>query len=267
MKTSRMILCCIVGFLFFSFTPFGDGILHAAKVENQRWSFDFKNCTISDVLGQMTKVTGIDIFTNQIRDKGLFSKSYKDQSIDQILRDFFRKENCAMVWSYGDNGLDAIGVWILEGSGSRGRSSPTKFVKERGTGVRGSTIVKNVDHKSRVVRGEHQGARKSDPYSLQGESGDYSKDAKESFSPQYSKPAPDKAQTKPDSLGHRVSNRRISKATPASPSPMPAVANPGSNVPDGGIAQDEDHASGIVPPTPEKWHGLEPPPMPPGFSY
>jgi len=248
MKTSKMILCCISVFLFFNFSSFGDGVLHAAKVENQRWSFDFKSCTVSDVLRQMAEVTGIDIFTNQTIDKGLFSKFYKEQTIDQILRDLFRKENCAMVWSYSDNGLDAIGVWIFEGSGSGDNFSPKKFLKERRTSMRGNKIVRSVDHESRVVSRKLQEADKN-------------KDAEESISSQYWKPAS-------DSLEYSASNRKVSLAIPAFPSPIQAGANAESSITDGGIAQNEDYASETTPPQPmpENLHGLEPPPMPPGFS-
>ncbi|MEA3391600.1 MAG: hypothetical protein U9Q91_01330, partial [Candidatus Marinimicrobia bacterium] len=49
----------------------------ASNIENQKWSFDFKDCTVLDALRQMANIANIEIVTNKNGDKELSSKSYK----------------------------------------------------------------------------------------------------------------------------------------------------------------------------------------------
>lgn len=156
MKKLNYILSCIIWLLFLYFISFSNSVSHAANVENQRWSFKFKNCPISEALRQITKVTGIDIVINRDRGKEVLSKSYRDQTIDQILRDFFRKENYAIIWYCGSKGFDAIDILIFEGSSSGGSIGPEKIPRQRGANLKGNRIRKNTSYRSTVVRRKAQ---------------------------------------------------------------------------------------------------------------
>lgn len=271
MNKTKICLYCVIWLLFFYFVCIysGKGVSHAARLENKRWSFHFKNYTISDALEKMTRVTSIDIFTNKNRDKSLFNKSYKDQTIDQILKDLFRKKNSAMVWSYGDNGLEAIGVWIFEGSGSGGSFGPRKFTKKTGRNLRSNRIKKDVDHKPRVVRRQSQKTKENKSFPPPNKSGDYIKQAKESIGYQYSKMTTAASQSKAHPSEHGIPSAGESEVTSSWLSALPDIVDSGANKPDDEIPQEEDQTAETVPPSPapEGWHGLEAPPMPPGFSY
>ena len=44
-------------------------IVYGSNIEHQRWSFDFKDCTVLDALRQITNITNIEIVTNKNGDK------------------------------------------------------------------------------------------------------------------------------------------------------------------------------------------------------
>ena len=152
MKKLNYILSFIIWLLFLFFICFTNSISHAANVENRRWSFAFTNCPISEALRQITKVTGIDIVINRDRGKDVLSKAYKDQTIEQILRDFFRKENYAIIWYCGSKGFDGIDILIFEGSSSGGSIGPEKIPRQRGANLKSNRIRKNKGYKSTFVR-------------------------------------------------------------------------------------------------------------------
>ncbi|MEA3432554.1 MAG: hypothetical protein U9R01_07805, partial [candidate division WOR-3 bacterium] len=66
-------------------------------MEHDTWTFDFKNCSVSDALIRIVETTGIDIFTDKPINRKV-CKSYDAGTIDKILKDLFRRENHAMVW-------------------------------------------------------------------------------------------------------------------------------------------------------------------------
>jgi len=215
-------------------------IVYASNIENQRWSFDLKDCTVLDALRQITNITNIEIVTNKNKDKELPSKSYKDQTIDQILRDLFRKENCAMIWSYGDSGLDSIDIWVFKGGGSGGSVLQERVTKQGVAKLQGKRVKKTDDFKSKVSMKKSPKIEKNDSFSPQKKSKAYVKASEESIDAQYSKLPTMGSHSKSDNLSSTISDTNKS---------------PGIQL-----------TAGTPPPTPEKRHGLEPPPMPPGFS-
>jgi hypothetical protein len=280
METLKIILRCIVCFMFFSFIPFGDGELHAAKVENHKWSFNFKNCTISDALRQMSQVTGIALFMNQNRDKQLYSKSYKSQTIDQILRDLFRQENYAMLWSYNSDGLNAIDIWIFKGSGSRTDFSMEKLSEQRPIKEEKDRLIHKTDYKPRA--GNTQSDKREVDKSLFRRSKTKShikKEPKKSLVFQYSKPSETGSNFEnlevsvPDAgIAPEAAEEETGGANEVNPPPssaMPEVEGSGASESNEEISQHENQPAETVPlpPAPEEIGGLEPPPMPPGFSY
>jgi len=69
MKILKNTFCHMILFQFLCLILSGSNVSHAANIENWRWSFDFKNCTISDALSQITKVSGINIVPNKAIEK------------------------------------------------------------------------------------------------------------------------------------------------------------------------------------------------------
>jgi len=67
--------------------------------EEARWSIDFGDISISEALDQLTKVTGM-----------ISPKRYRNQSIEQILKDLLKNVNFAAVWHYSERGIESIGI-------------------------------------------------------------------------------------------------------------------------------------------------------------
>jgi len=235
MKTLKIVIFCMILSLLYVFFPFGHSVLFAEKVENKRWSFDLKDCTVLDALRKINNITNIEILTNRNGDKEIPSKSYKDQTIDQILRDLFRKENCAMIWSYGDNGLASIDILVFKGGGSGGSARQERFAKQDGAKLQGNRVKKTADFKSKVPMKKSPKIEKNDLFPpLSKPKGYATADARYS-----------KLQTMDD---NSKSDNLVRTILDAKKSPAVQLTN------------------GTLPPTLEKRHGLEPPPMPPGFS-
>jgi type II secretory pathway component GspD/PulD (secretin) len=68
----------------------------------------FRSVSISDALKQITQSTGIKIVTSKQLGNQVITRSYKNQTVERILRDIFRDMNFALVWSYGEKGVDSV---------------------------------------------------------------------------------------------------------------------------------------------------------------
>jgi len=215
-------------------------IVYGSNIEHQRWSFDFKDCTVLDALRQITNITNIEIVTNRNGDKEIPSKSYKDQTIDQILRDLFRKESCAMIWRYEDSDIASIDIWVFKGGGSGGSVRQERFAKQGGAKLQGNRVKKTTDFKSKISMKKSPKIERNDSFSPQKKSKAYVKTSEDFIDARYSKLPTVGGHAKADNLSSTISDTKKS---------------PGIQL-----------TAGTPPPTPEKRHGLEPPPMPPGFS-
>ncbi len=222
-------------FLTFLYMPIN---VSASNIENQRWSFDFKDCTISDALRQISSVMNIEILASRGGYEE-FNRSYTDQTIDQILRDIFWKDNCAMIWRYGDSGLASIDIWVFKGDGG-GSFRQEKLAKQGGVNIRGNRVKKITDSKPTIVRKESPNIRKNGSFPPQ-------KNPKDHMN--LSTEAPATIRNKASGGGSR------GKSYSPTRSLSEASESPGIEL-----------KATEPPPMPEKLHGLEPPPMPPGFS-
>jgi hypothetical protein len=206
----------------------------ASNIENQTWSFDFEDCTVSDALRQMARVMNIEILASRGGYEEL-NRSYQDQTVDYILRDIFRKESCAMIWRYGHNGLSSIDIWVFKGGGSkRGPGRQRLAQNDRAISIKGKVTKADKDSKPGLLR-------------------------------EKSTDMPTRA------LFFSSSNsRRYPKASKRDVDAEKAVLSRTSSDDSLAPASTEDKVLDVekntLPPAPEKLHGLEPPPMPPGFS-
>jgi len=94
------------------------GVLFAAEEQKERWSFEFNNMAVADVLSELTRVTGVEIFANKLPEKRSLKKSYVNQTIDQVVRDIFRGTSFALVWHHGEKGIRSLDVWVFDGADS-----------------------------------------------------------------------------------------------------------------------------------------------------
>jgi hypothetical protein len=240
-----------------------DNEVFALQPENGTWSFDFKDCSLSDALNQISRVAGIDILTKGQIDQRRFSKSFQNQTIDQILEDLFRRKSHAIKWLYGDNGLVAIGIWIFEGDLNQDGVYPKNFRNYKTARKKKNLIRKNPENSDNRARSTH----KMEPNK------DLSSRGRADYGELYS----DKSRRAPGSASSSGGGLRRSKVFHENvssrdgypnnftvPSPLQITENQGS-----GASDDGQHESATGPPAPpvKISNGLEPPPMPPGFSH
>jgi len=85
------------------------------------WSFHFENITIIDALKTIEEKTGLsisihqDFFDSQVANE-LFSKTYTNKRVDQVLTDLFRTKRCGIVWNYRNDHLENVKICIFNKS-------------------------------------------------------------------------------------------------------------------------------------------------------
>lgn len=106
--------------------------LYAEVDENALWSLQFRSVSISEALEKITQTTGIKIITPKQLGDQVITRSYENKTIEHILKDMFRDMNYALVWSYGEKGIDSVRILALDKVGATGaKDSPGAVVKER----------------------------------------------------------------------------------------------------------------------------------------
>lgn len=119
-------LCYRILFFFFVITlicripSFGE-----QNDSEKRVSLEFKNASISDILDELTIITGIDISANKIPEDSRVTKSYRNLTIEQIVRDLFKSTSFALIWNYGHSGVHSLDIKVFDGGGSTPRSFST----------------------------------------------------------------------------------------------------------------------------------------------
>jgi len=225
---------CVVLSLLFYFVCIGNPTLHAATVEDKLWSFEFNNLTASDILSKISKVSGIEIVLNGETDKKPITKLYKDYTIDNILLDIFSGENLAALFSYYKQELTSVYIWILPEGGSI-TPEMLRQIPATSSGLILKTPQSQQEHKKMKESITHSEINKTvtakDTKKVSEDTG-----SKNSYFVVF------KGNSKTEGNG----NNSYSE-----------------------IGMEEDNSSAIVdvPPAfdPEKFGGLEPPPIPPGI--
>jgi hypothetical protein len=111
--------------LFACLVLFSPSAFCAEVYEDAQWSLQFNSVSISDALKQIALITGIKVVTPKQLGNQVITRSYKNQTIERILKDIFRDMNLALVWSYGDKGIESVKIVTLDkGSGAGARYSP-----------------------------------------------------------------------------------------------------------------------------------------------
>jgi hypothetical protein len=108
------------------------GITLAETKEEARWSINFGDISISEALDQLSKVTGIKIFTKTPLSHRISHKRYRNQSIEQILKDLLKNVNFAAVYHYRESGIESIGILAFDRERAESRSMVSN-VKKIGT--------------------------------------------------------------------------------------------------------------------------------------
>ena len=113
-------------YLFFYFICTGYIMLYTSfaeennTIEIPKWSFEFNDCSVSDAMDQISKSTGVNVYTNKDVGKIILDKHYKDITIDHIVTDILSREEYAIIRQFNDKKkLVAIGIWIFDQSNKR----------------------------------------------------------------------------------------------------------------------------------------------------
>ena len=111
--------------LFACLVLFGPSAFCAEVYEEERYSLQFRSVPISEALKQVAQSTGIKIVTPKQLGNQVITRSYKNQTIERILKDMFHDTSFALVWSYGEKGIDSVKIVTLDkGTGAGARYSP-----------------------------------------------------------------------------------------------------------------------------------------------
>jgi hypothetical protein len=90
---------------------------HASESQAQTWSIHFNKVAVADIIKQLSQATGVEIYTNKTPNMERITRAYEAQTIEHIIRDALRGTNYTLVWHYGKNQLESIGICFF-GAGS-----------------------------------------------------------------------------------------------------------------------------------------------------
>ena len=122
MKSKAFSISCP---LFACLVLFSTSAFCADVYEDALYSLQFNSVSISDALKQIAQTTGINIVTPKQLGNQVITRSYKNQTVERILKDMFRDMNFALVWSYGEKGIESVKIVTLDkGTGAGARYSP-----------------------------------------------------------------------------------------------------------------------------------------------
>jgi len=89
--------------------------LGAGMQRNATFSADFDNIPISAALSELSRMSRIRIVTSTPAE-GRIKKSFRNESIDGIIRELLNGFNYASLWSVKEDGVESITIWVFEKS-------------------------------------------------------------------------------------------------------------------------------------------------------
>lgn len=172
MRRPVKVFRCAFLYLFFYFICIGYNISYASSTEEistikiPKWSLEFNDCSVSDALDQISRFTGVNVFTNKGVDKMIHKKYYTDKPIGYIVTDILSRENYAMIRRFNDKKkLVSIGIWIIDWS-------------------HGNSIATNNPFEASRIERNIKNGNKNNPFAIQGESKAFSTSSKRNINPE-----------------------------------------------------------------------------------
>ena len=113
-NATKAFLFCVLFLisLFFTWT----GASAESREQERRWSFAFDDCTVSEALSQIAKVTKREIRLEGETDNKV-GRSYENEGLEEIIRDILRNENYILAMFPGDGDIGSVKIWLLGKSG------------------------------------------------------------------------------------------------------------------------------------------------------
>ena len=248
MENKKLIVFVKTCTLIFLVTFFSIHVSAITEKNSNTFSFSFENCTVSEALKQVSEKSGINIISNSIFNKNILRKSYSNKSLDSIVANLLRGENCAVVWNYNEGNLHSIDIYSLDendinGKADRSRLNRNTQIKNDRNTYPGNTRSNKIDEiKENILKSKAVGRNRSaTPSDNSRKSSGNTPLKRTTFSSGTS--------------GGSTNNRRTTDYS----------KNDESNNETEESEEKINSQSSSEPPEPEKGSGLERPPMPPGL--
>lgn len=119
------VLYIIVATLCLASIIFVPSSSQASDLQERTWSMRFNNAAIGDTLKQLSQVTGVEISTNKTPSMERITRSYESQTLEHIIRDVLRGTSYTLVWHYGANDLESVGICFFDAGRGKPRSQYT----------------------------------------------------------------------------------------------------------------------------------------------
>ena len=111
----------------------------------------FNNVAVGDMLKQLSRATGVEISTNKTPNTERITRSYEDQTIEQIIRDALRGTSYTLVWHYGPSQLESIGISFFDaGSGTSQKLSTNRRSGSNNRAARGGSTQRPPRYRKQV---------------------------------------------------------------------------------------------------------------------
>ncbi len=242
----------------------------------ETYSFRFENCTISEALREISQKSGVTIILKSDINKTIQGKSYTNRTLDRIIADLLRGENCAVVWNYSKGILASIGLYTFE---KDSKSVNMKFFPNITPPVREPEREIERNNEVPPVVQDTERVRADEDREIEARRALMAREMMRRRDIENDNDLPD-----PGFPGIRRPMRRVNEAGEVAPSGSAddsGVVDLNTNETTGVVTGEEVNAGTpevspavpdetATPPSPEtpdpaSFNGLEPPPMPPGF--
>ena len=232
---------------------------------NNTFSFQFENCTVTDALKEISEKSGINIISNGTLKKDILIKSFRNRTLDTIISNLLRGENCAVVWNYSDGNLYSIDIYTFDENDvkttSRGFSTINRTNRDNDRNVfQGSTRVNQINEtRDNYLKNRgRNGSRSNTPLS-----------SSRTYAP-VKKSTPKRVDEKSNNSSgastYAVNRNTVSNTSHVSANMRRAAINKQNGETKEEVAiNPQPSPESQEPPEPEKGNGLERPPMPPGL--
>jgi hypothetical protein len=95
----------------------------------------------------------VEIYTNKTPNTERITRAYEDQTIEHIIRDALRGTNYTLVWHYGENQLESIGICFFgAGSGTSKKLSSNRNAGSKNRVARRGSTQRPPSYRRQVSR-------------------------------------------------------------------------------------------------------------------
>ena len=264
MKNKNLILIFKVFTIIFisGFIPISVSAL--ADSDEEIYTFRFENCTVADALREISSKSGINIISNNIITKEILSKSYTGKRLVKIISDLLRGENCAVVWNFNNGNLDSIGLYTYDEESSKGQQAVSRRISSPASNARSYSPGTRSSSRSAATRLNRSYSGSDNIKTDHNNTGIRTNNRSNNNLPNFRSSDNNNRSTRVSTQRNRGSG--TSRYTT---NKRKTIDNEkGSRLDEQEEVETvEDGASSAAPPepAPEKYNGLEPPPMPPGM--